>query len=261
MLPRKYPRAERCSHQCFFMILVSSSVVSKVSKGLGFSFNQLGNGRERGGLPLLAAGLGKGWLWWLCQLGQVCKTWLISVALLEDLWSTSGFRCVPSSAQTFCNLPFKTSFSTASVSFTTLGFHIALQALGAVMLFFLQSFTPVWFSKQHLYCLPPAPPRYTFHAFLKLHFIFCATGSHRDSQLFYLRLCHSGIGEKKRGKTWTEMWMLGGRRCRGTGSIHGAPHGETSSLCGTKWFYTHNRGTLWIERFKGRACQLQKTNL
>lgn len=82
----------------------------------------------------------------------------LSVALLEEHQRTSGFRCVPSSAQTFCDLPSKSSFSTASVSFTTLGFHKSLRAVGAVVVFLLQSSISVWFSKQHLYCLPPAPP-------------------------------------------------------------------------------------------------------
>lgn len=85
------------------------------------------------------------WLWWLPQLGQVCKTGLVSVAPPGDRQSSSGFRCVPSSPQTSRDLPFKSSFSTASVSFMTPGFHTALRAVKAcfvlmTVFLFLQSF-------------------------------------------------------------------------------------------------------------------------
>lgn len=79
------------------------------------------------------------------QLGQVCKTGLVSEAPLGHHQGNSGFRCVPSSPQISRDLPFKSSFSTASVSFMTLGFHTALGAVKAcfvmmTVFLFLQSF-------------------------------------------------------------------------------------------------------------------------
>lgn len=123
----------------------------------------------------------------------------MSVAPLGDHQSTSGFRCVPSAAQTSRDLPFMPSFSTASVSFMTLGFHTALRAVKACCgwcsspfnLLLLCRFLSSIYTAFH-----PQP----LHFFPKLHFIFCAAGSRRDCQLLCLWLCNGGNGEEREAR-------------------------------------------------------------
>lgn len=142
----------------------SSSVVNLVKAWLSLSasFLQHWGVEGRGGLPLLAAGQGEGWqgwgfggwLSWGRSAGQGWCLWL--------LWETTRAPLVLG-AQTSHDLPFKSSFSTASVSFVTPGFHTALRAVKACsvmmrMVFpFFQSFFYTCVVFEVAFILPSTP--------------------------------------------------------------------------------------------------------